>query len=221
MPENNFCIWNPVEIWDWREVSYIKVFSGFLWLRWGQGGDHWRAEVLCTTGLLLFSLVWLQNCITIELVFTLSHRVCLSDDFKFQDKLYSLCFVVVKKHYNLLWVLQMPHVSFVCCSLLEMMLESSLSDLRDSQGVSLHHVPSLLRLLRLLQDFLFAEGTDNQTLWSEKVGNGLIYIVTLTKDFITHTLLFQIQKSLRQKVGGNPEWGCSHCTQIQSGFQIC
>uniref|UniRef100_A0A8C2F2C6 Neurobeachin-like protein 2 n=1 Tax=Cyprinus carpio TaxID=7962 RepID=A0A8C2F2C6_CYPCA len=57
-------------------------------------------------------------------------------------------------------------------SLLEMMLESSLSDLRDSQGVSLPHVPSLLRLLRLLQDFLFAEGTDNQTLWSEKVGNG-------------------------------------------------
>uniref|UniRef100_A0A8C2FZH6 Neurobeachin-like 2 n=1 Tax=Cyprinus carpio TaxID=7962 RepID=A0A8C2FZH6_CYPCA len=54
-------------------------------------------------------------------------------------------------------------------SLLEMMLESSLSDLRDSQGVSLPHVPSLLRLLRLLQDFLFAEGTDNQTLWSEKV----------------------------------------------------
>uniref|UniRef100_A0A671M6C0 Neurobeachin-like protein 2 n=1 Tax=Sinocyclocheilus anshuiensis TaxID=1608454 RepID=A0A671M6C0_9TELE len=59
-------------------------------------------------------------------------------------------------------------------SLLEMMLESSLSDLRDSQGVSLPHVPSLLRLLRLLQDFLFAEGTDNQTLWSEKVGNGWI-----------------------------------------------
>lgn len=58
----------------------------------------------------------------------------------------------------------------VLCSLLEMMLESSLSDLRDSQGVSLPHVPSLLRLLRLLQDFLFAEGTANQTLWSEKVG---------------------------------------------------
>lgn len=50
-----------------------------------------------------------------------------------------------------------------------MMLESSLSDLRDSQGMSLPHIPSLLRLLRLLQDFLYAEGTDNQTLWSEKV----------------------------------------------------
>uniref|UniRef100_A0A8C1VMY5 Neurobeachin-like protein 2 n=1 Tax=Cyprinus carpio TaxID=7962 RepID=A0A8C1VMY5_CYPCA len=71
-------------------------------------------------------------------------------------------------------------------SLLEMMLESSLSDLRDSQGVSLPHVPSLLRLLRLLQDFLFAEGTDNQTLWSEKVGNGWIYSHS---DFIIYTLI--------------------------------
>ena len=57
----------------------------------------------------------------------------------------------------------------VCASLLEMMLESSLSDLRDAQGQSLPHCPSLVRLLRLLQDFLFAEGTDNQALWSEKV----------------------------------------------------
>ncbi|XP_039530585.1 neurobeachin-like protein 2 isoform X1 [Pimephales promelas] len=62
-------------------------------------------------------------------------------------------------------------------SLLEMMLESSLSDLRDSQGVSLHHVPSLLRLLRLLQDFLFAEGTDNQTLWSEKIFEGVVNLL--------------------------------------------
>uniref|UniRef100_A0A673H8U3 Neurobeachin-like protein 2 n=1 Tax=Sinocyclocheilus rhinocerous TaxID=307959 RepID=A0A673H8U3_9TELE len=82
-------------------------------------------------------------------------------------------------------------------SLLEMMLESSLSDLRDSQGVSLPHVPSLLRLLRLLQDFLFAEGTDNQTLWSEKVGNGWI---CSHSDIRTHTLLFQSQKSLKQEV---------------------
>ena len=58
---------------------------------------------------------------------------------------------------------------FLSLSLLEMMLESSLSDLRDSQGVSLPYFPSLLRLLRLLQDFLFSEGTDNQALWSEKV----------------------------------------------------
>uniref|UniRef100_A0A8C1RYC0 Neurobeachin-like protein 2 n=1 Tax=Cyprinus carpio TaxID=7962 RepID=A0A8C1RYC0_CYPCA len=82
-------------------------------------------------------------------------------------------------------------------SLLEMMLESSLSDLRDSQGVSLPHVPSLLRLLRLLQDFLFAEGTDNQTLWSEKVGNGWM---CSHSDIITHTLLFQSQQSLKQEV---------------------
>ena len=58
----------------------------------------------------------------------------------------------------------------VCvCSLLEMMLESSLSDLRDAAGVTPPHHPNLLRLLRLLQDFLFAEGTDNHNLWSEKV----------------------------------------------------
>lgn len=54
-------------------------------------------------------------------------------------------------------------------SLLEMMLESSLSDLREAQGVALPFCPSLVRLLRLLQDFLFTEGTDNHTLWSEKV----------------------------------------------------
>ncbi|KAB5586981.1 hypothetical protein PHYPO_G00007710 [Pangasianodon hypophthalmus] len=62
-------------------------------------------------------------------------------------------------------------------NLLEMMLESSLSDLRDSQGVSLPHIPSLLRLLRLLQDFLFAEGTDNQTLWSEKIFEGVVNLL--------------------------------------------
>lgn len=50
-----------------------------------------------------------------------------------------------------------------------MMLESSLSDLREAQGVVLPFCPSLVRLLRLLQDFLFAEGTDNHALWSEKV----------------------------------------------------
>lgn len=56
-------------------------------------------------------------------------------------------------------------------SLLEMMVDSSLSDLRVAQGVALPFCPSLVRLLRLLQDFLFAEGTDNQSLWSEKVEN--------------------------------------------------
>ncbi|XP_041842956.1 neurobeachin-like protein 2 isoform X4 [Melanotaenia boesemani] len=62
-------------------------------------------------------------------------------------------------------------------SLLEMMLESSLSDLRDAQGVSLPFCPILVRLLRLLQDFLFAEGTDNQTLWSEKIFEGVVNLL--------------------------------------------
>lgn len=59
----------------------------------------------------------------------------------------------------------------VLASLLEMMVDSSLSDLRVAQGVALPFCPSLVRLLRLLQDFLFAEGTDNHSLWSEKVSN--------------------------------------------------
>ncbi|XP_044215152.1 neurobeachin-like protein 2 isoform X2 [Thunnus albacares] len=62
-------------------------------------------------------------------------------------------------------------------SLLEMMLESSLSDLRDAQGVSLPFCPSLVRLLRLLQDVLFAEGTDNYTLWSEKIFEGVVNLL--------------------------------------------
>ncbi|XP_030639127.1 LOW QUALITY PROTEIN: neurobeachin-like protein 2 [Chanos chanos] len=62
-------------------------------------------------------------------------------------------------------------------SLLEMMLESSLSDLRECQGVPQPHIPSLLRLLRLLQDFLFAEGTDNQALWSEKIFEGVVTLL--------------------------------------------
>ncbi|XP_063735209.1 neurobeachin-like protein 2 isoform X1 [Eleginops maclovinus] len=62
-------------------------------------------------------------------------------------------------------------------SLLEMMLESSLSDLREAQGVTLPFCPSLVRLLRLLQDFLFAEGTDNHTLWSEKIFEGVVNLL--------------------------------------------
>ncbi|XP_041797544.1 neurobeachin-like protein 2 isoform X1 [Chelmon rostratus] len=62
-------------------------------------------------------------------------------------------------------------------SLLEMMLESSLSDLREAQGVFLPFCPGLLRLLRLLQDFLFAEGTDNNTLWSEKIFEGVVNLL--------------------------------------------
>ncbi|XP_030250167.1 neurobeachin-like protein 2 isoform X2 [Sparus aurata] len=66
-------------------------------------------------------------------------------------------------------------------SLLEMMLESSLSDLRDAQGVVLPFCPSLVRLLRLLQDFLFAEGTDNCTLWSEKIFEGVMNLLDRLK----------------------------------------
>ncbi|MFT7805427.1 neurobeachin-like protein 2 isoform X1 [Arapaima gigas] len=65
-------------------------------------------------------------------------------------------------------------------SLLEMMLESSLSDLRDAQG-ALPHCPSLVRLLRLLQDFLFAEGTNNQALWSEKIFEGVVNLLDRLK----------------------------------------
>ncbi|XP_072572045.1 neurobeachin-like protein 2 isoform X2 [Paramormyrops kingsleyae] len=62
-------------------------------------------------------------------------------------------------------------------SLLEMMLDSSLSDLRESQGAPQQHCPSLVRLLRLLQDFLFAEGTNNQALWSEKIFEGVVTLL--------------------------------------------
>ncbi|XP_072317552.1 neurobeachin-like protein 2 isoform X1 [Eucyclogobius newberryi] len=62
-------------------------------------------------------------------------------------------------------------------NLLEMMLESSLTDLREAQGVSLPFCPSLLRLLRLLQDFLFSEGTDNRSLWSEKIFEGVVNLL--------------------------------------------
>ncbi|NXX85868.1 NBEL2 protein, partial [Urocolius indicus] len=59
-------------------------------------------------------------------------------------------------------------------SLLEMMLESALTDLKES-GPSAQ--PGLthnaLKLLRLLQDFLFSEGHNNQALWSEKIYEGV------------------------------------------------
>ncbi|XP_060103883.1 neurobeachin-like protein 2 isoform X1 [Heteronotia binoei] len=59
-------------------------------------------------------------------------------------------------------------------SLLEMMLESALTDIKESTPAML---PSLtqnaLKLLRLLQDFLFSEGQSNPALWSEKVYEGV------------------------------------------------
>lgn len=59
-------------------------------------------------------------------------------------------------------------------SLLEMMLESALTDLKESGPAALPGLTqNALKLLRLLQDFLFSEGHNNQALWSEKVsGHG-------------------------------------------------
>ncbi|XP_053456436.1 neurobeachin-like protein 2 isoform X1 [Nycticebus coucang] len=57
-------------------------------------------------------------------------------------------------------------------SLLEMMLESALTDIREAPlGISL--TQQVLWLLRLLQDFLCAEGHGNQELWSEKLFEGV------------------------------------------------
>ncbi|XP_009886981.1 PREDICTED: neurobeachin-like protein 2, partial [Charadrius vociferus] len=55
-------------------------------------------------------------------------------------------------------------------SLLEMMLESALTDLKESGPATLPGLThNALKLLRLLQDFLFSEGHNNQALWSEKI----------------------------------------------------
>ncbi|KAM4688208.1 neurobeachin-like protein 2 [Discoglossus pictus] len=65
-------------------------------------------------------------------------------------------------------------------SLLEMMLESALTDIKESTAATL---PSLtqqvLKLLRLLQDFLFSEGLSNQILWSEKIFEGVSNLLDL------------------------------------------
>ncbi|XP_032314525.1 neurobeachin-like protein 2 isoform X3 [Camelus ferus] len=59
-------------------------------------------------------------------------------------------------------------------SLLEMMLESALTDIREaSLGVLASLTQHALWLLRLLQDFLCAEGHGNQELWSEKLFEGV------------------------------------------------
>ncbi|GCB70856.1 hypothetical protein scyTo_0008692, partial [Scyliorhinus torazame] len=63
-------------------------------------------------------------------------------------------------------------------SLLEMMLESAFSDLKDATSTALtSHVQNILKLLRLLQDFLFSEGQNNQVLWSEKILEGVINLL--------------------------------------------
>ncbi|XP_044610595.2 neurobeachin-like protein 2 isoform X3 [Equus asinus] len=59
-------------------------------------------------------------------------------------------------------------------SLLEMMLESALTDIKEaSLGVLASLTQQALWLLRLLQDFLCAEGHGNQELWSEKLFEGV------------------------------------------------
>ncbi|XP_054549725.1 neurobeachin-like protein 2 isoform X3 [Talpa occidentalis] len=59
-------------------------------------------------------------------------------------------------------------------SLLEMMLESALTDIKEGPpGVLVNPTQQALWLLRLLQDFLCAEGHGNQELWSEKLFEGV------------------------------------------------
>uniref|UniRef100_Q6ZNJ1-2 Isoform 2 of Neurobeachin-like protein 2 n=1 Tax=Homo sapiens TaxID=9606 RepID=Q6ZNJ1-2 len=59
-------------------------------------------------------------------------------------------------------------------SLLEMMLESALTDIKEAPvGVLASLTQQALWLLRLLQDFLCAEGHGNQELWSEKLFEGV------------------------------------------------
>uniref|UniRef100_A0A8C0QRG5 Neurobeachin-like protein 2 n=1 Tax=Chelonoidis abingdonii TaxID=106734 RepID=A0A8C0QRG5_CHEAB len=59
-------------------------------------------------------------------------------------------------------------------SLLEMMLESAFTDIKESAPATLPSLTqNVLKLLRLLQDFLFSEGHNNQALWSEKIYEGV------------------------------------------------
>ncbi|XP_018427338.1 PREDICTED: LOW QUALITY PROTEIN: neurobeachin-like protein 2 [Nanorana parkeri] len=59
-------------------------------------------------------------------------------------------------------------------SLLEMMLESAFTDIKEASSSTLPGlIQNVLKLLRLLQDFLFSEGNSNQVLWSEKIFEGV------------------------------------------------
>uniref|UniRef100_A0A8C5MFF3 Neurobeachin-like protein 2 n=1 Tax=Leptobrachium leishanense TaxID=445787 RepID=A0A8C5MFF3_9ANUR len=59
-------------------------------------------------------------------------------------------------------------------SLLEMMLESAYTDIKEATSSSLPGLTQqVLKLLRLLQDFLFSEGDSNEILWSEKIFEGV------------------------------------------------
>ncbi|XP_056300146.1 neurobeachin-like protein 2 isoform X3 [Pseudoliparis swirei] len=114
---------------------------------------------------IVFSVLWSRSCAeaTEDVVWRERGQV-----FSVLTKLGSSCQLVLPPDY-------------IKRSLLEMMLESSLSDLREAQGVCLPFCPSLVRLLRLLHDFLFAEGTDNHTLWSEKIFEGVVNLLDKLK----------------------------------------
>lgn len=60
-----------------------------------------------------------------------------------------------------------------------MMLESALTDLKESGPSALPGLTNnTLKLLRLLQDFLFSEGHNNQALWSEKVEGHWAFLIS-------------------------------------------
>lgn len=63
-------------------------------------------------------------------------------------------------------------------SLLEMMLESALTDIKEAPAGMLASLnQQVLWLLRLLQDFLCSEGHGNQELWSEKLFEGVCILL--------------------------------------------
>ncbi|XP_027560675.1 neurobeachin-like protein 2 [Neopelma chrysocephalum] len=87
-------------------------------------------------------------------------------------------------------------------SLLEMMLESALTDLKESGPGALPGLThNALKLLRLLQDFLFSEGHNNQALWSEKVGGnewGFLLPNLSSGPYCLHSLAYVKLHSLLQ-----------------------
>uniref|UniRef100_A0A670JRX1 Neurobeachin-like protein 2 n=1 Tax=Podarcis muralis TaxID=64176 RepID=A0A670JRX1_PODMU len=107
-------------------------------------------------------------------------------------------------------------------SLLEMMMESALTDIKEA---TLAMLPSLtqnaLKLLRLLQDFLFSEGHSNQALWSEKVGGSFLAgCRALNYQFSSSPTATRIcapsallQVSL---LGENPGGDLGSCAELQS-----
>ncbi|XP_055486139.1 neurobeachin-like protein 2, partial [Leucoraja erinacea] len=102
-------------------------------------------------------------------------------------------------------------------SLLEMMLESAFTDIKDATSNMLtSHVHNALKLLRLLQDFLFSEGESNPALWSEKILEGSINLldklsVWFHSDNSTPDLKEMAQIGLRLILG----------YMVQDDMQVC